>query len=304
LCWLNSTEEIVADGKISSLHNRSCKKNHITCSPNDKLIFFCLTHVAIICMDGIFRCFNLLLFYMNMCKSCISINHCILFSLQMLGFFKNYKFAIHFQSLQFWLVCCGCTIVLSGGGSSFLIILSYLPFLATNVYLQVLMRDLLSKPKSSTHSAADSSAVSGSGSENAKKKTLSFVNDDFCGAILDTSFPRMLKREKILPGTALSLGALELWSDDFEDKSKFSQYRSRLVCLIGIYKFTYYCLSYKLFFPFTYRNNFCYGTSFKEVSILINLFIICIWSSEIVFGKWLIACNIPLIDVILEGVFV
>jgi exportin-5 len=103
------------------------------------------------------------------------------------------------------------------------------------------MRDLMSKPKNSTNSAADSSAVSGSGSENAKKKTLSFVNDDFCGAMLDTSFPRLLKREKILPGTALSLGALELWSEDFDDKSKFSQYRSRLVCLIGIYKVAYYC---------------------------------------------------------------
>lgn len=97
----------------------------------------------------------------------------------------------------------------------------------------------MSKPKISTHSAADSSAVSGSGSgevENAKKKTLSFVNDDFCGAILDTSFPRMLKREKILPETALSMGVLELWSDDFEGKGKFSQYRSRLVCFIGIYE--------------------------------------------------------------------
>ncbi|CAJ2631548.1 unnamed protein product [Trifolium pratense] len=118
---------------------------------------------------------------------------------QMLGFFNNYKFAIHFQSLQFWLM---------------------------------LMRDIMSKPKNSTHSAADSSAVSGSGSENAKKKTLSFVNDDFCGAMFDTSFPRLLKREKILPGTALSLGALELWSEDFDDKSKFSQYRSRLLELI------------------------------------------------------------------------
>ncbi|KAK2419191.1 protein HASTY [Trifolium repens] len=118
---------------------------------------------------------------------------------QMLGFFNNYKFAIHFQSLQFWLM---------------------------------LLRDLMSKPKNSTNSAADSSAVSGSGSENAKKKTLSFVNDDFCGAMLDTSFPRLLKREKILPGTALSLGALELWSEDFDDKSKFSQYRSRLLELI------------------------------------------------------------------------
>lgn len=118
--------------------------------------------------------------------------------------------------------------------------MSYLPFLASNVYLQALMRDLMSKPKSSSHSAADSSSVSGSGSENAKKKTLSLVNDDFCGAILDTSFPRMLKKEKILPGTALSLGALELWSDDFEDKAKFGQYRSRLVC-IDIYKVIHCC---------------------------------------------------------------
>lgn len=106
-----------ADDKISSFHNRSCKKIRITCSPKDKLIFFCLIHVAIIWMDGIFRCFSLLLFYMNTYKSCISVNHCILFSLQMLGFFKNYKFAIHFQSLQFWLVCCSCTKVPSGGGS-------------------------------------------------------------------------------------------------------------------------------------------------------------------------------------------
>ncbi|XP_061348450.1 protein HASTY 1 isoform X2 [Gastrolobium bilobum] len=120
----------------------------------------------------------------------------------MLGFFQHFKFAIHFQSLHFWLA---------------------------------LMRDLMSKPKVSTHSAADSSAVGSSGSgevENAKKKALSFVNDDFCGAILDTTFPRMLKREKILHETALSLGVLELWSDDFEGKGEFSQYRSRLLELI------------------------------------------------------------------------
>lgn len=179
-------------------------------------------------------------YFTNMCKSCI-INRFISFSLQMLGFFKNYKFAIHFQSLQFWMVCYSCTKVLSGGAVLllFCIILLYVPFLASNVNLQVLLRDLLSKPKISTHSAADSSAISGSGSgeaENSKKKTLSFVNDDFIGAMLDTSFPRMLKRDKILPATVLSLGALELWSDDFEDKGKFGQYRSRLVCLIGKYK--------------------------------------------------------------------
>ncbi|KAL2345751.1 hypothetical protein Fmac_007036 [Flemingia macrophylla] len=121
---------------------------------------------------------------------------------QMLGFFQHFKFAIHFQAMNFWLV---------------------------------LMRDLMSKPKISAHAAADSSAVSSKGSgevENARKKTLSFVSDDFCGAILDTSFLRMLKREKVLHETAVSLGALELWSDDFEGKGNFSQYRSRLLELI------------------------------------------------------------------------
>lgn len=148
------------------------------------------------------------------CESMVSLGSCNLQSIagdsavlplyleQMLGFFQHFKFAIHFQSMHFWLV---------------------------------LMRDLMSKPKISTHSAADSSAVSSTGSgevENAKKKTLSFVSDDFCGAILDTSFPRMLKREKILHETAISLGVLELWSDDFEGKGTFSQYRSRLLELI------------------------------------------------------------------------
>ncbi|KAE9615987.1 hypothetical protein Lalb_Chr04g0261021 [Lupinus albus] len=124
----------------------------------------------------------------------------LLYLEQMLGFFQHFKFAIHFQSANFWLV---------------------------------LMRDLTSKSKISSHSAADSSAVSSSGSgevENAKKKAISFVNDDFCGAILDTSFLRMLKREKILPETALSLGVLELWSDKVE--GNFGQYRSRLLELI------------------------------------------------------------------------
>ncbi|XP_054802202.1 protein HASTY 1 isoform X2 [Prosopis cineraria] len=123
---------------------------------------------------------------------------------QMLGYFRHFKFAIHFQSLHFWLV---------------------------------LMRDLMSKPKNSAISAADNSATGGFGSgegENVKKKILSLVNDSFCGAILDTSFPRMLKKEKLLPETAISLGVLELWSDGFEGKGEFSQYRSRLLELIRL----------------------------------------------------------------------
>lgn len=96
------------------------------------------------------------------------------------------------------------------------------------------MRDLMSKPKFAAHSAGDSSAVNSPNTsfgqaDTEKQKILSFVNDDICSGILDISFQRMLKREKVLPGTMYSLGALELWSDDFEGRGDFGQYRSRLV---------------------------------------------------------------------------
>lgn len=92
----------------------------------------------------------------------------------------------------------------------------------------------MSKPK--LHSAGDGSAVTNVDSTSAqvdseKRKILSFLNDDICSAILDISFQRMLKKEKLMTGTALSLGVLELWSDDFEGKGDFGQYRSRLVTL-------------------------------------------------------------------------
>lgn len=100
------------------------------------------------------------------------------------------------------------------------------------------MRDLMSKPKNSANSAADSSATGGSGpgeGENSKKMIFSLVNESVCGAILDTSFSHMVKKEKLLPETVASLGVLELWSDDIEGKGEFSQYRSRLVCYLYIY---------------------------------------------------------------------
>ncbi|XVF57317.1 hypothetical protein PTKIN_Ptkin06aG0195500 [Pterospermum kingtungense] len=123
---------------------------------------------------------------------------------QMLGFFQHFKQALHFTSLQFWLA---------------------------------LMRDLMSKPKLSVHSAGDGSAATGLDStsaqaDNEKRKILSFLNDDICSTILDISFQRMLKKEKLITGTALSPGVLELWSDDFEGKGDFGQYRSRLFELI------------------------------------------------------------------------
>lgn len=94
------------------------------------------------------------------------------------------------------------------------------------------MRDLMSKPKAllSGDGSAANNTDSGSGQvDNEKRKILSFVNDDICSAILDISFQRMLKREKVLPEATLTLGPLELWSDDFEGKGDFGQYRSRLV---------------------------------------------------------------------------
>lgn len=98
------------------------------------------------------------------------------------------------------------------------------------------MRDLLPKPK-----AAAAAYPSGEGSsagnvdsssqvDSEKKNTLSLINDDISSALLDVSFQRMLKKEKVPPGIAPSLGPLELWSDEFEGKGDFGQYRSKLVC--------------------------------------------------------------------------
>ncbi|KAL5566976.1 hypothetical protein UlMin_030140 [Ulmus minor] len=114
---------------------------------------------------------------------------------QMMGFFKHFKLVLHFQSLLFWLA---------------------------------LMRDLMSKPKA-VQAAGDGST---SQADNEKRKILSFVNDDVCSAILFISFQRIIKREKVPPGMALSLGSLELWSDDIEGKGDFGQYRSKLMELI------------------------------------------------------------------------
>nr|XP_016442151.1 PREDICTED: protein HASTY 1-like isoform X1 [Nicotiana tabacum] len=119
---------------------------------------------------------------------------------QILGFFKHHKLALHFQSLPLWLT---------------------------------LMRDLLSKPKiiGYVENSATNPAV-GSGHDTEKSKIFALVNDEICSSILDVSFQRLLKKEKINPGTSLSDGTLELWSDDFEGKGDFSQYRSRLLELI------------------------------------------------------------------------
>jgi exportin-5 len=95
------------------------------------------------------------------------------------------------------------------------------------------MRDLMSKPKVTAYSADGStfnSAGSSSGQvDDEKRRTLSLVDDDICVVILDISFQRLLKKEKVFSGNSFSPGTLELWSDDFEGKGDFGQYRSKLV---------------------------------------------------------------------------
>lgn len=90
------------------------------------------------------------------------------------------------------------------------------------------MRYLLPKPSEvSSAGCVDSSSQV----DCEKKKTLSLIHDDISGALLDVSFQRMLKKEKVPSGMALSLGPLELWSDEYENEGKgnFAQYRSKLV---------------------------------------------------------------------------
>lgn len=138
---------------------------------------------------------------------CISGDNTILslYLQQMLGFFQHFKLALHYQSLLFWLV---------------------------------LMRDLMSKPKVTAYSA-DGSAFNSAGSssgqvDDEKRRTLSLVDDDICVVILDISFQRLLKKEKVFSGNSLSPGTLELWSDDFEGKGDFGQYRSKLTELMRL----------------------------------------------------------------------
>lgn len=95
------------------------------------------------------------------------------------------------------------------------------------VFWQSLMRDILSKSK--TGLVDDSNNGTGR-TENEKKKLLDLVTDDICSAILETSFLRMLRKEKVHVEMSPTVGMLELWSSDFDSKIDFSNYRSRLVC--------------------------------------------------------------------------
>ncbi|XP_020113589.1 protein HASTY 1 [Ananas comosus] len=124
---------------------------------------------------------------------------------QMLEYYQHYKIALHFQSLLFWLA---------------------------------LLREPSSKGKSIAQVSGDNLSVGnlgfGGGPIDKDKKWVSlFITDEVCAAILDVSFRRMLKKN-VTSGTATSLEPLELWSDELEGKSDFSQYRSRLLELLKL----------------------------------------------------------------------
>ncbi|KAL8098285.1 protein HASTY 1-like [Apium graveolens] len=124
---------------------------------------------------------------------------------QMLGYFQHFKLELHYQTLFFWLA---------------------------------LLRDLLSKPKVIQQASADSSLNNLSSgpkqADDGKMNIVTFLTEDIYSIMLEISFQRMLKKERVHSGTAHGIGALELWSDDIEGKGEFSQYRSRLTELIRL----------------------------------------------------------------------
>lgn len=119
----------------------------------------------------------------------------------MLGYFQHFKFALHFQSLLFWLA---------------------------------VMKESASKQSAATQTVGDNNvAFASTQAEKEQKGVSAFVDDNICAVILDVSLQRMLKKS-VVPGPTPSAETLELWSDEFDGKSGFSQYRSRLLELIRL----------------------------------------------------------------------
>nr|XP_043632006.1 protein HASTY 1 [Erigeron canadensis] len=135
---------------------------------------------------------------------CITIDNVTLstYLQKMMQYFRHFKLELHHQSLIFWLA---------------------------------FIRDLLTKPKIPVGDVSAENVASAPGQvDNQKQKILHFVSDEICSVMLEISFQRLLKKEKINPGNEHSAGGLELWSDDFESRGNFGQYRSRLMELIRL----------------------------------------------------------------------
>lgn len=78
-----------------------------------------------------------------------------------------------------------------------------------------------------TSPAGNLASVGVSSTEKEKKGVSLFITDEIYSTLLDVSFKRMLKKS-----ANSSSSLLELWNEELEGKSDFSNYRTKLVCLV------------------------------------------------------------------------
>ena len=78
-----------------------------------------------------------------------------------------------------------------------------------------------------TSPAGNLGSVGVSSTEKEKKRVSLFITDEIYSTLLDVSFKRMLKKS-----ANSSSSLLELWNEELEGKSDFSNYRTKLVCLV------------------------------------------------------------------------
>ncbi|KAM0909341.1 hypothetical protein ACQ4PT_014873 [Festuca glaucescens] len=120
---------------------------------------------------------------------------------QMLEYYQHYRIALHFQSLLFWLV----------------------------VLREPSKAKSVARVSGDPSPAGNSASIGGSSTEKEKKGVLVFITDEIYSTILDVSFKRMLKKS-----ASSSSSLLELWNEELEGKSDFSNYRTRLLDLIRV----------------------------------------------------------------------
>ncbi|XP_062225180.1 protein HASTY 1-like isoform X2 [Phragmites australis] len=117
---------------------------------------------------------------------------------QMLEYFQHSKFALHFRSMQFWLM----------------------------VLKELSKENFVASDPGVVASAVNPASVANS-TEKGNNGAFVFVSDYICKGIMDFSLRRILKKS-----AATSLELLELWSDELHGKNGFIQYRSILLDLI------------------------------------------------------------------------
>lgn len=120
---------------------------------------------------------------------------------QMLEYYQHYRIALHFQSLLFWLVALRE------------------PSKAKSV----------ARVSGDTSHAGNLASVGVSSTEKEKKGVSLFITDEIYSTLLDVSFKRMLKKS-----ANSSSSLLELWNEELEGKSDFSNYRTKLLDLIRV----------------------------------------------------------------------